>query len=214
MKINLNKIKILKKFNLYTLYGFTNKLNFYYSTTRKYISYKLVKNIQILKTIYNLKNKRLNNYLEYNIYKLIDFLKILKSRVDYILLESELFLTLNHIRQNIIHRHILLNNKTIINYSYIISTNDIIHLLNFDINKTINIIIYNFLFKNLKAYYTYRNICKKFKNKKYIKTIVVNKNSILFGNYVCYKNFKVLINSYKSFNYTSIPSYIINRDKI
>nr|YP_009170379.1 ribosomal protein S4 [Babesia orientalis]ALE29360.1 ribosomal protein S4 [Babesia orientalis] len=211
MKTKLTKIKILKKFNLYTLHGFTNKLNLYYTYYKKYVSCKSLKTIKLLKTIYNLKHKKLKDYLEFNIYKLIDLLKLLKSRIDNILLEADLFITLNHIRQNIIHKHILLNNKIIINYSYIVRPTDIVHILNCDYKKVINIIIYNYLVKNVKIHVLYTKICKTFKHRKYVKNIIINKTCNIFANYICYKNFKVQINNYKNVCNAS-NTYLLNNE--
>ncbi|GFE55970.1 ribosomal protein S4 (apicoplast) [Babesia ovis] len=213
MRIKLNKIKILKKFNLYTLPGFTNKLNFYHIIDKKYKVYKLLKHIHLLKTIYNLKNKKLKEYFEFNLYKLINLLKLLKSRADNILVESNLFLTLNNIRQNITHKKVLLNNKTIINYSYIVRINDILHILNIDIKKIINIIVYNFFFKNLNILHLYTKIYKTFKYRKSIKNILICKTCTIFNSYICYKNFKVQINLYNDVQNIA-NNYILNSDCI
>nr|APQ42875.1 hypothetical protein BXAP_01 [Babesia sp. Xinjiang]QAX26965.1 ribosomal protein S4 [Babesia sp. Xinjiang]QAX26995.1 ribosomal protein S4 [Babesia sp. Dunhuang] len=210
MNIKFNKIKLLKKFNLYTLYGFTNKLNLHYAHNKKYTVHKLIKNIQLLKILYKLKNKRIKDYLEFNIYKLINLLKLLNSRIDHILLESNLFITLNNIRQHIVHRHILLNNKIVINYSYVAKNNDILHILNFNKLYVINTIIYNYIYKNLKTYIIRNKIDKCFNNKQYVKYILLNNNCTIFTKYTCYKTFKVYINSYKTIKNT-VDTYMLNK---
>nr|QKG04090.1 ribosomal protein S4 [Babesia gibsoni] len=200
MNLILNKIKILKKLNLYTFYGFTNKFNLYYTLNKTQIIYKLVKNIKLLKILYNLKHKKLKIYLSLNIYKLIKLLKILKSRIDNILFKSNLFLTLNNLRQYIIHKHILLNNKIIQNFSYIINNNDIIYILNLNIKILINNIIYNYFIKTLKINLLNNKIFKLFKYRKYLKYIILYNNYTFINNSICYKTFKLKININNNIN--------------
>nr|QAX27025.1 ribosomal protein S4 [Babesia motasi]QAX27056.1 ribosomal protein S4 [Babesia motasi] len=209
MTIKFNKIKILKKFNAYTLYGFTTKFNLYYKYNKKFNIYKVIKHIQILKLLYNLKHKKLKIYLEFNIYKLIKLLKLLKSRIDSVLFDSNLFLTLNNIRQHVSHKHILLNNKIIKNSSYIIKSSDILHIIKLDIKLILNTLIYNYLIKNLKSTMLYNKIYRLFKYRSYIKNILLYHDYTLFNYSICYKDLKLKININKSL-YSSINTDILN----
>ncbi|GIX66472.1 hypothetical protein BcabD6B2_59090 (apicoplast) [Babesia caballi] len=204
-----NKIKILKKFNLCTLHGLTNKFNLYYKNYKKFTGYKLTKNIQLLKILYNLKNKQLT-LQEFNISYFTNITKSLKFRVDSILLESNLFKTLNSARQYISHKHILLNNKIIINCGYKVKNSDILHSLNFTDNIYLSNIIYNHINKNLKTHSVYNNIYKIFKRrKKYSKNIIMYNDFTVFSNIICYKNLKIQINI-KNKIFRPVNSGIIN----
>nr|AXX76215.1 ribosomal protein S4 [Babesia duncani] len=212
MLINFNKFKILKKFNIYTLYEFTTKINIYYNTYNNYKLYKLPKQINILRILYKLNKKKIKYYLsKFTITKLIYLLKILKSRLDFILFNSNFFLTLNHARQNILHKHILVDNKIIINYSYMIKNNNIIYIYNRYINLLKNILIYNYIIRNI-----YINIIESKINKiislinfKYSIKVIKSFNILLFDSTICYKTFKIKINNNYNIN-TLICDNILN----
>ncbi|XP_762670.1 ribosomal protein S4 (apicoplast) [Theileria parva strain Muguga] len=199
MIYNIKKLKTLRKFNLTNIYELTTKTNIIFKKKKHiYKEYKLPTNIKILKILYDVKDKKLkysfNKFLFVNIYK---FLKILKSRLDFVLFNNNLFSTINQSKQNISHKHIFLNNTIARHPSYCVKNLDIIHLYNISCDQIIKKLIYNHIIRNI----TINKICRKTCKPILIKQIILKFDMNNLNNTMCNKNFKIQINKTKTSDY-------------
>ncbi|UVC53067.1 ribosomal protein S4 (apicoplast) [Theileria orientalis] len=205
MSYNIKKLKILKKFNLRNLYGFTNKFNFmlkFKHINNKKEYYKLPTNIKILKILYDIKIKKLKYYFKkFLVFNLYNFLKTIQLRLDFILLNFNLCTTINQAKQYISHKHILINNKIARRSSYCVKNNDIIHFNNTFYKNIKKIFIYNYLINNLKFDNIKKNTYKsKLLNNKTIKKLFLKLDTNNYNNILCSKQLKLKINNTNPIN--------------